>query len=398
MFGYALKNNREAEMPYFYWLSLTLDIGIRRYMKMQSLFASPKELYEAGPLKWEKSGAFSEKMISKLAKLKKETNPVEEYAKMLEGGTRMLVFEDDDFPGRLKTIPSAPVFLFARGKLPRENTPVVSVIGARECSLYGERVAARLGEMLARFNISLASGMARGIDSISQRACAEAGGYSLAVLGGGPDICYPEEAYDLYLRLEKEGGIISEYPPGTEPKPAFFACRNRIISGISDAVCVVEARDKSGTMITVDAALEQGREVFAVPGKITDLTSRGCNELIKQGAGSITNIEEFLEELRENFFLRSVGKTGAGTDDDSFGQNPEGKIDEEWLEILEKTGDDSFTVGELAAKLNSPVAHVMTVCLKMSATGLMSNMGAGRFSATKEGVNIRFRKKTLKGE
>lgn len=206
---------------------------------------------------------------------------------------------DRIYPERLKGIPDAPAGLYVMGKLPAEPDIAVAVIGARDCSDYGRYVAEKLGTFLGERGVTVVSGMARGIDGISQWAALEAGGSSIGVLGCGVDICYPAKNRKLYDRLLEQGAVLSEYPPGTPPRPMNFPARNRIVSGLADGVVVVEARDKSGTLITVDMALEQGREVFVVPGRITDGLSTGCNKLIKQGAGILTSPEEMLEELRE---------------------------------------------------------------------------------------------------
>lgn len=173
--------------------------------------------------------------------------------------------------------------------------PAAAIIGARLASGYGREQARRFARRLASRGITIISGMARGIDGIAQKAALDAGGRSYAVLGCGVDICYPEENRELYDRLLQEGGIISEYPPGTYPEARLFPQRNRIISGLSDLVLVIEARKKSGTLITVDMALEQGREVYALPGRVSDSLSDGCNRLIRQGAGAATCPEDILE-------------------------------------------------------------------------------------------------------
>lgn len=206
---------------------------------------------------------------------------------------------DRIYPERLKGIPDAPAGLYMLGRLPAEPDIAVAVIGARDCSDYGRYVAEKLGTFLGERGVTVVSGMARGIDGISQWAALEAGGSSIGVLGCGVDICYPAKNRKLYDRLLEQGAVLSEYPPGTPPRPMNFPARNRIVSGLVDGVVVVEARDKSGTLITVDMALEQGREVFVVPGRITDGLSTGCNKLIKQGAGILISPEELLEELRE---------------------------------------------------------------------------------------------------
>ena len=217
---------------------------------------------------------------------------------MEESKIRILGKEDRDYPRRLKELPKPPEKLYVLGSLPKENVPSVAVIGARDCSEYGRYVAAHLGSILGKSGVQVVSGMARGIDGIAQEAAVDAGGCSFAVLGSGVDVCYPVGNKRLYEKLKEKGGILSEYPPGTPAIARNFPIRNRIVSGLSDAVIVVEAREKSGTLITVDMALEQGREVYAVPGRITDSLSVGCNRLLKLGAGILLDTDEFLEELK----------------------------------------------------------------------------------------------------
>jgi DNA processing protein len=218
---------------------------------------------------------------------------------MEASGTRLVLPGDPEFPERLVTIPDPPCGLFVIGSLPDPNAYSVAVIGARECTEYGRYVATRIGSELARAGVSIISGMARGIDGIGQQAALDAGGYSLGVLGCGTDICYPRSNRNLYAGLKAKGGILSTYGPGTEAKAEFFPPRNRIVSAFADAVIVVESRHKSGTLITVDMALEQGREVYVVPGRITDRLSDGCNSLLAQGAKAFLSPELFLQELQE---------------------------------------------------------------------------------------------------
>lgn len=215
-----------------------------------------------------------------------------------EAGIRMVERGERDYPARLLEIPDPPERLYVLGRLPEEKVPSVAIIGARECSEYGSYVAARLGECMGRNGIQVISGMARGIDGIGQTAALDAGGSSFAVLGSGVDVCYPARNRRLYERLRERGGVLSEYPPGTPALSRNFPPRNRIVSGLADAVVVVEAREKSGTLITVDMALEQGKEVYAVPGRVTDALSSGCNRLVKLGAAMLLDPEELAEELR----------------------------------------------------------------------------------------------------
>ena len=231
-------------------------------------------------------------------------NEAEVYSKMIQyaqnlrnRGIRFVYCAEEAYPHRLKDIADYPFGLFYIGSLPREDRPTVSIIGARECSEYGRKTAELFGKTLGSKGVQIISGMARGIDGISQSAALNVGGNSYGIVGCGVDICYPKENEKLYNKLKINGGILSEYLPGTEPKANLFPARNRIISALADILLVVEARMKSGTYITVCQALEQGREIYAVPGRITDGLSDGCNRLIRDGAGIATSPEDILETL-----------------------------------------------------------------------------------------------------
>ena len=229
-----------------------------------------------------------------------------ETMKKQADAVRMASRMDDFFPDRLREIPDCPYGIYYIGKLPPEDRPSVAIVGARNCSGYGREQARIFAEKLALRGISIVSGMARGVDGIAGRSAVTAGGDSFAVLGCGVDVIYPPENTELYHMLRERGGIISESQPGAEPRTPLFPRRNRLISGLADAVLVIEARRRSGTVITVDAALEQGREIFALPGRVSDRLSDGCNLLISQGA----TIACTPDMLVEYFY----GVTDSGTD------------------------------------------------------------------------------------
>lgn len=222
---------------------------------------------------------------------------------LVNNNISLCVFWDEDYPQTLFDIPDYPFCLFYKGSLPLPEIPSVAIIGSRSCSEYGIHMAKELGKAIANYGINVISGMARGIDGVSQRAALNAGGSSYGILGSGVDICYPKENQPLYDELIKNGGVISEYYPKTQPLSINFPQRNRIISGLSDALVVVEARKKSGTSITVTMALEQGKDIYAVPGRLTDNLSLGCNNLIKDGAGIILDPDEFAKSFLEQYAL-----------------------------------------------------------------------------------------------
>ena len=216
---------------------------------------------------------------------------------LVQNGISYTYCQEADFPKKLTEIPDPPFGIFYKGRLPDDTVPAVAVIGARKCSAYGRCMAEQFAAGFAARGINVISGMAMGIDGISQSAALKAGGSSYAVLGGGVDVVYPRTNETLYTRLVEQGGVLSEYPPQMAPRPSLLPPRNRIISALSDVVLVVEAREQSGTLITVDMALEQGREVYAIPGRCTDSLSMGCNRLLRQGAAVATAPEDIIEAL-----------------------------------------------------------------------------------------------------
>ena len=252
-----------------------------------------------------------EKDLIKLKRLKetvlKEENELKEnakifYAELIRKDIHWTHLSKKNYPMRLKNIGDPPLMVFYKGKLPDEERPSVAIVGARECSPYGEKTAKMFARELSSAGVQIISGMARGVDGISQRASISVGGNTFGVLGCGVDVVYPEDNKDLFEDILRDGGIISEFNPGTEPLRTYFPSRNRIISGLSDIVLVVEARKRSGTYITVTSALDQGREVFAVPGRITDALSDGCNNLIVAGAEIAVNSEAIIRDLRNKGF------------------------------------------------------------------------------------------------
>ncbi|MBQ7841445.1 MAG: DNA-processing protein DprA [Lachnospiraceae bacterium] len=246
--------------------------------------------------------------LQKGKEAKRQSCAVKRFHQLQEKGIFFLPYWMEGFPKRLAEIPDPPVALFGMGRMPDFSQKTAAVIGARECSGYGRQTAAIFAAGLASAGVTIVSGMARGVDGIAQRAALDAGGSCVAVLGCGVDICYPPENRILYERLKKEGCLLSEYPPGTQPQARFFPERNRIISGLSDLVLVTEAREKSGTLITVDMALEQGRDVYAVPGRITDSCSVGCNRLIANGAGMAVSVSQLLQDLNMKKSVRMIQK------------------------------------------------------------------------------------------
>lgn len=288
----------EKEKQYAYWLCNLPGVGnvaIKRLLEVCG--GTPERVYHASEKLWKQ--VLNATQFERMKQLTAEWRLEEEYGRMKEQGISFLLQEDDRYPKRLKDIPDAPYGIFYKGRLPEEDKLSVAIIGARDCSQYGSYVATELGKYLGEQGVQIVSGMARGIDGISQEAALMAGGASFGVLGCGVDICYPAQNRKLYERLLIQGGILSTHPPGTPAKTQHFPPRNRIVSGLADVVVVIEARNKSGTLITVDMALEQGKDVYVVPGRITDRLSDGCNSLLRQGAGVIISPQDFYKEIKD---------------------------------------------------------------------------------------------------
>lgn len=213
-------------------------------------------------------------------------------------GVEMVTLDEADYPALLRELADPPLALYIRGRLPLAGDPAVALVGARRASLYGLQVAERLAGELAQRGIVVVSGLAEGIDAAAHRGALKAAGRTVAVVGTGLDQVYPPEHADLAARIAGEGALVSEYPFGTPPSAMNFPRRNRLISGLSLGVVVVEAGPRSGALITAGQALEQGREVFAVPGPVTSPVSQGTHQLLKEGARLVTSVEDILEELR----------------------------------------------------------------------------------------------------
>lgn len=297
-----------AELACSMWFQKINLIGARTMFHLKDCFGSMAGAYEGQESKLRE--ILSPKQYTAFKAAKYAMEPLEYLKQVEQKGIRYVAFDEEIFPEKLRNIPDPPFGLFVKGSLPDIGRPSVAIIGARACSEYGKAVARKFGAELAVYDVQIISGMARGIDSISQEACLKAGGHTFAVLGNGVDVCYPGELRDLYDDIAKNGGLISTYAPGVPPVARNFPPRNRIISGLADVLLVVEARKKSGTLITVDMALEQGREVGIIPGRITDSLSQGCHDLIKQGAAIIVDVEQLLELLKDTFRLQSFSSKG----------------------------------------------------------------------------------------
>jgi DNA processing protein len=286
-----------SDIKYWIWFGSLVNASVRVKYRLLKHFRDPALLWEASEAELRGSGLCTRRTIAHLTDkvARRNTEKAFESVKRCDAG--IITIYDKAYPELLKHIADPPLVLYCRGKL-ETDAAYIAVVGSRRATWYGLEMAKRLSKELAEHGVTIVSGMARGVDSQAHRGALETGGRTIAVLGCGIDTAYPPENRTLMNEIIQHGAVISEYLPGTRPVQYNFPARNRIISGISLGVTIVEAGEKSGSLITADYALEQGREVFAVPGNINSHNSAGTNRLIRDGAKIVTGVGDILDELK----------------------------------------------------------------------------------------------------
>lgn len=276
------------DMIYWIWLSI-LNLKPIEKIKLINYYKLPKKIYSEYLKNLPNNTG-----IPNYNKNLKEAEEILKYC--LENNINIIKYTDFQYSNRLKNIYDYPILLYAKGNVSLLNSKcIVSIVGTRKCSEYGKYITEKFSFLLSQNGYTIASGMANGVDSYAHKASIKVEGKTIAVLGSGVDYIYPKENRSLYMKiLESNGLIISEYSPKTKPIPQFFPMRNRIISGISDKILITEAGKKSGSIITANIAIEQGKDVYAIPGNITNKYSEGTNELLKDGAILVTSIEDII--------------------------------------------------------------------------------------------------------
>lgn len=301
------------EKEYLYYLMHVPGIGAVSIFRLHEYFRSFRAAWTADEKEYFELGFLNSQRIQAVLKTREtEDRMKKEYERLKENKIRFVAYFEEEYPERLKPFHDRPAGLFVRGKLPEDGIPSAAIVGARNCTEYGRQTAYQIAEELSKAGIQIVSGLALGVDGAAHKGALDAKKETFAVLGCGINICYPKENYRIFSEIERDGGILSEFVPGTRPVQMNFPMRNRIISGLSDAVIVVEAREKSGSLITADLALEQGKEVFAVPGRIADTLSTGCNRLLQQGAvpclGSGDVLEFFGMKYEKKLTLHKISE------------------------------------------------------------------------------------------
>lgn len=289
---------------YKYYISVLPEIGNVTIHKLIENYGDAKEVCERflindnGLRFFLKGMRYSENKIDAMAEFVRAHSVEAEYTKFLKANIKVVFSDEPMYPMRLRTMQNRPYALFYIGNLPEDEVPAVAIIGARKCSEYGRYLADAFGRELSLCGINIISGMALGVDGIAQDGALSVNGKTFGILGSGVDVCYPRENKGIYEAMQKKGGVLSIFRPGQEPIKRLFPERNRIVAALSDIILVVEAKQKSGTAITVELALKMGKDVYAVPGRITDRLSDGCNVLIRNGAGVALSPKDVMKELQ----------------------------------------------------------------------------------------------------
>lgn len=359
-------------------LQMAQGIGSARLRKLVAYFGSGENAWNASADDVRASGCLDSAALARLFALKDKGIDLDALAGEWEKEKIKLCAEQDDaYPGKLRHIYNPPALLFYKGTLSQPDRKI-AVVGARKASPYGRNVALELGRDLTRAGVCVVSGGARGIDTAAHEGALKAGG-TIAVLGCGVDVAYPAENRKLFDQIAESGLLLSEYAPGTSPNAKHFPARNRIISGLSDGVVVVEAAVKSGSLITAELALSEGRDVFAVPGSVFSESSKGCHKLIKQGAKLVDQAEDILEEYpwdrQSQNDLRNVS-------------SPEDALSEQEAILYRALSfERPMTIDEIILKTRSDVSNITFLLLQMELRGWIAEHSPQCYiRAVKEGV------------
>ena len=363
------------------FLNLLPDIGSIRLTRLLAAFGSVRDVYEASEAALRQVEGISPVLAARIAAQRRDPKPVEEELRLAhQAGCAVVTLLDEGYPAPLKQISDPPLVLYMKGAWTEADDTAVAMVGSRHASLYGQQTAERLAYELALHGLTVVSGLARGIDSAAHRGALKAGGRTLAILGNGLSTIYPPEHRDLAEQIAAHGAVISEYPMRMQPLGQNFPPRNRLISGLSLGVVVVEAAQRSGALITADQALEQGREVFAVPGKVDSLTSQGTHHLLKQGAKLVTSVEDILEELRLEPVPTPIERVSPpATASAARTPLPAGMTTEERRIFEQLRADEPHDVDELVAATGLPASACAATLLGLEVKRLVKQLPGKRF-------------------
>jgi DNA processing protein len=351
--------------------SLVKGIGAVRFQAILNFFGDPQIAWGA-PSEALREAGLSDKIIENVIELRSSIDLDKIWEQIDAQGISVIIQTDEEYPRRLREIEQSPPVIYMLGDLTAEDEWSVAVVGTRRVTAYGRQVAEEVAGTLARNGITVVSGLARGVDSISHQAALDAGGRTVAVLGSGLDRIYPPENRRLAEAITANGALISDYAPGTPPEASNFPPRNRLISGLSLAVVIVEAGQTSGALITAGFAADQGREVFAVPGNITSPGSKGTNRLIRDGAQPLLNPEQVLEALELTMVAEQ--RTARVV-------LPADAVEAQLFEVL---GREPLHIDEIRTKTEIPMEKVTATLALMELKGMVRQVGGMQYVALRE--------------
>ncbi|MEX2578747.1 MAG: DNA-processing protein DprA [Verrucomicrobiales bacterium] len=362
----------------FLALNLLPNIGPIRVRRLLERFGGPERILAASRSELAAVSGIGGEMAEQIAAWEDHVDVEEEKRRIADHDISLVTLEDEEYPAALREIYDPPFLLFVRGRLLKSDAAAVGVVGSRRTTHYGKEQAKKLSFQLARAGFCIVSGLARGIDTAAHEGALAAGGRTIAVLGSGIGNVYPPENQALADRIAESGAVVSEFPVLYVPDKQSFPLRNRIVSGMSQGLLVVEAPARSGSLITANQALEQGRTVFAVPGPVDRPTSEGCNRLIRQGATLVCSARDIVEDLGAQ--LNTLGldfSTEAGGD-----APPSRQVDLNHAEkeILSRLEEGESTIDALATATDLPVATVSTTLLQLEMKSLVKQLPGKYFT------------------
>ncbi|MFP3869771.1 MAG: DNA-processing protein DprA [Syntrophobacteria bacterium] len=355
------------------WLALALvpGVGARTFHRLIERFGNPDRVFGASRHLLEQVSGLRPDTIDAIKTFRVQETATRERERLRALGISIIHWGSPEYPGYLASIADPPALLYVKGEFSQEDERAVAVVGSRQASAYGLSVCKKLCAELAWEGWTVVSGMARGIDSAAHLGALAGGGRTLAVLGTGLDVIYPAENRTLYQRISDSGAVISEFPPGTPPEPGNFPVRNRLISGLALGVVVVEATTKSGSLITARMALDQGRQVFAVPGPIDREGVAGPHRLIKQGAKLVERAQDIVEDLLP--MVRSTSKSASvSTKAAPAGAQPE--LDETERHLWDILSMEPLHIDPIARQLDLSISEAAELLLRLEIRGLIKQL------------------------
>jgi DNA processing protein len=352
------------------WLALTRvkGLGCVSFKKLVAHFGDPTRALTAAPSELTAIEGLQRDAIDGMLGFTQWAEVDSDLKRVRSAGITLVCYTDADYPARLRTIADPPPLLYVKGALTDADVKAVAIVGSRSASDYGRRVARDLARGLASFGFTVVSGMARGIDGMAHETALNCHGRTIAVLGSGVERAYPPEHAKLYQRIAEQGAVISELPMGTKPLAFNFPARNRLISGLSLGVVVVEATEKSGSLITASLAIDQGREVFAVPGEVGSSRSRGAHRLIRQGAKLVETVDDIIEEIAPQL-ARPTGGAGK-TEVRQLPQNSSAAVQKVFALLQER----SLQIDEIIENSGLVSAQVLGILLDLELQGYLRQL------------------------